>query len=246
MTVVARSSQEEHASQLARCAAMAAIGLEGSSPSSRAESAARHSCSSVRDPIHGRIRCSLSWDMACSDELTELALAAGGGDRGALSEFIRCTQDEVWRYLARMVSAAEADDLVQETYLRVVTGLAGFQGRSSVRVWLLSISRRVVIDRLRRASTRPLQLATDPAELPDLQAEQVDPFDRLGLAEFLGELDIDRRDALVMTQLMGFSYAETAEICGCAIGTVRSRVARARADLMTVLGRQVDECGALT
>ena len=65
-----------------------------------------------------------------------------------------------------------------------------------------------------------------------------DPAESLHLEDLLGTLSMDRREALVLTQLLGFSYAEAAEICGCAVGTIRSRVARARTDLVMVLARR--------
>lgn len=62
-----------------------------------------------------------------TDELTTLALAAGRGDRAALSEFIRASQADLWRFLARAVGADAAEDLAQETYLRVLGALPGFE-----------------------------------------------------------------------------------------------------------------------
>ncbi|MGC3953338.1 MAG: sigma-70 family RNA polymerase sigma factor [Propionicimonas sp.] len=166
-----------------------------------------------------------------TDELTQLALAAGAGDRAALSEFIRRSQSEVWRFVARAAGVGAADDLTQETYLRVLGALPGFQGRASARTWLLSIARRVVIDRIRYDTVRPQLIGMDAVDLELLAAGSGDA-DRLVVEETLATLDPDRRVALVLTQLMGFSYAEAAEICGCPVGTVRSRVARARAELV--------------
>lgn len=166
-----------------------------------------------------------------ADDLTRLALAAGAGDRAALSEFIRRSQADVWRFVARAAGVEAADDLSQETFLRVLGALPGFRGRASARTWLLSIARRVVVDRVRHEVVRPRLIGMDAAELEALAAGGGDP-DRIVVEQALAMLDPDRRVALVLTQLMGFSYAETAEICGCPVGTVRSRVARARAALM--------------
>ena len=178
--------------------------------------------------------------MEPTDDVTALALAAGRGDRMALSEFIRRTQAEVWRFLARTAGAETADDLTQETYLRVVAGLAGFEGRASARAWLFTIARRVVVDAARHDATRPRLVGLDPTDLALLQAGPTDPSSDLRLARLLAILDPLRRDALVLTQLMGFSYTETAEICGCPVGTVRSRVARARADLVAALAPETE------
>ena len=92
--------------------------------------------------------------MSTVDDVTALALAAGQGDRAALSEFIRATQTEVWQFVARLSGSEAADDLTQETYLRVLDALASFRAQSSARTWLLTIARRVVIDRLRYEAAR--------------------------------------------------------------------------------------------
>lgn len=182
--------------------------------------------------------------MTSADDVTALALKAGRGDRGALSEFIRLTQTDVWRFVARLAGSGAADDLTQETYLRALVGLPGFEGRSSARAWLLAIARRVVIDRIRAETVRPRTTAVDWAEVDAWFAEFPDPSSGLHLELLLGHLDASRREALVLTQLLGFSYAETAEICGCPVGTVRSRVARARAELVAVLTRRPEDARA--
>lgn len=169
------------------------------------------------------------------DDATALALAAGRGDRAALAEFIRATQADVWRFVAHLAGRDLADDLTQETYLRVLEALPGFEGRSSARTWLLVIARRVVVDRVRHESVRPRLVGLDAAELAEASVVRPDPAADLHLAGLLATLEPERREALVLTQFMGFSYADAAEVCGCAVGTIRSRVARARADLVVLL-----------
>lgn len=168
-----------------------------------------------------------------TDPLTELALAAAH-DRAALSAFIRLTQADVWRFLARLTDPATADDLTQETYLRVLQALPAFAARSSARTWLLAIARRVVVDSYRHDEARP-RLSGD--RIPDVAAASDDPAGHFAVIDLLAGLSDSRREALVLTALMGFSYAEAAQICDCRIGTIRSRVARARADLVTFLTR---------
>jgi RNA polymerase sigma-70 factor (ECF subfamily) len=177
--------------------------------------------------------------MAAPDEVTELALAAARGDRVALSEFIRRTQADVWRFVSRLSHPNLADDLTQETYLRVLSALAAFEGRSSARTWLLAIARRVVVDRIRHDGVRP-QLSRGKSwfDVTDSLRASTHLSDTLEVEELLRVLSPARREALVLTQLLGFSYAEAALICGCAVGTIRSRVARARTELVSVVGRQ--------
>jgi RNA polymerase sigma-70 factor (ECF subfamily) len=180
--------------------------------------------------------------MSAPDEVTELALAAARGDRVALSEFIRRTQADVWRYVSRLSRPGLADDLTQETYLRVLSALAAFEGRSSARVWLLAIARRVVVDRIRHDSARPQLFGGDGwFDLTDSLRASIHFSHNLEVEELLSILEPSRREALVLTQLLGFSYAEAALISGCAVGTIRSRVARARAELVAAVERQQRE-----
>lgn len=176
--------------------------------------------------------------MAAVDPATALALAAGAGDRAALADFIRTTQADVWRFVAHLAGRDVADDLTQETYLRVLEALPRFEGRASALAWLLAIARRVVVDRVRYERARPRPVAVDWTQAPDLLVTRPDPSSDLRLAEVLELLDPDRREALLLTQLLGFSYADAAVVCGCPVGTIRSRVARARADLVAALEQQ--------
>ncbi|MGH9275460.1 MAG: sigma-70 family RNA polymerase sigma factor [Acidimicrobiales bacterium] len=169
------------------------------------------------------------------DDLTRLALAAGGGDRVAVTAFVRRTQPEVWRLCARLGDRAHADDLTQEVYLRALPALARFRGDSSARTWLLQIARHVCADHVRR-STRGRSLITRLAQRTDRgDAVAAARTGEVELDAAVAALDPDRRAAFVLTQVVGLSYAEAAEVCEVPVGTIRSRVARARADLVEVL-----------
>jgi len=165
------------------------------------------------------------------DELTRLARAAGRGDSGAFARLIQQTQAEVWRLCAHLVDPAAADDLTQETYLRATRALKGFRGDAPVRTWLYTIARRVCaaeIDARIRDRQLAVTLAADPVrQAPDAGSQAV-------VAQLIAALDPDRRAAFVLTQLIGCSYAEAAAVCDCPVGTIRSRVARAREDLIAM------------
>lgn len=174
--------------------------------------------------------------MATDASLTELALAAGAGDQRALEDFVRGSQRDVWRFVAHPASPSEADDLTQETYLRAIPALARFAAQSSARTWLLSIARRVVVDHIRRSYRRPR--LTDGVDWEAAADRRATRGDRAGFEDIvelnilLDGIDIDRREALVLTGVLGMTYEEAARVCGCPIGTVRSRVARGREDLL--------------
>ena len=169
---------------------------------------------------------------------TKLALAAGAGDRDALATFIRVTQRDVYRFISHLCARDEAEDLTQETYLRALRTLPTFAGRSSARTWLLAIARRVAADQIRRTSARPRTTAVEDwdAVVAANPAQRRSGFDEgILLRELVAGFDADRRDAFVLTQVLGLDYAAAAEVCGCPVGTIRSRVARAREDLIRAM-----------
>ena len=166
------------------------------------------------------------------DELTSLARAAGRGDRTALAGLVQRTQGDVWRLCAYLVDPAAADDLAQDTYLRAIPALHKFRGDASARTWLLAIARRACTAEI-GARIRDRQLAVRLAAAPAgaLGQPPAEPGAQAAADELLAALTPDRRAAFVLTQMLGRCYAEAAAICGCPIGTIRSRVARAREDL---------------
>ncbi len=172
------------------------------------------------------------------DELARIAADAAVGDPLAAAALVRATQSDVWRLCAALGDPQSADDLTQETYLRAFPALHRFEGRSSVRTWLLSIARRVCADAVRSRRRRRLSLVREERELETLApAPKGDPVaEGAAVSDVLARLDADRREAFVLTQLLGLPYAEAAEVAGCSVGTIRSRVARARADLVESLG----------
>jgi RNA polymerase sigma-70 factor (ECF subfamily) len=166
------------------------------------------------------------------DELTELLVAARGGDRVALAAVIRRTQAEVWRLCRHLVDPAEADDVTQEVYLRAWRSLPTWRAESSARTWLLAIARRTCVDAVRkRQRGRRLQVLS--GQRPEPLAP--DPTGEIELTELLAGLDPDQRAAFTLTQVIGLSYAEAAKVCECPVGTIRSRVARARTALVAEL-----------
>lgn len=168
--------------------------------------------------------------MSQIDAATEWALAAQAGDPLAEAAFVRVTQAEVWRFVAALVDTASADDLTQETYLRAFRALPRFEARSSVRTWLLGIARRACADHLRavvrhrRLEDRMAASATDTS--------YPDPAGHVSAAALLTRLAPERREAFVLTQLLGLTYEQAAAVIEVPVGTIRSRVARARADLV--------------
>jgi RNA polymerase sigma-70 factor (ECF subfamily) len=167
------------------------------------------------------------------DAATSAALRARRGDADAATAFIRATQADVWRLCAQLGSRADADDLTQETYTRAFASLHRFAGRASVRTWLFTIARYVCADAIRAATRRRAVERTTaaPEDRLDMQLS-TDPAESATVRQMVAALDPQRREAFVLTQMIGLSYAEAAQVCGCPVGTIRSRVFRARAELV--------------
>jgi RNA polymerase sigma-70 factor (ECF subfamily) len=169
------------------------------------------------------------------DELTRLAVAARAGDRLALAGFVRQSQAEVWRFVASLVGTAAADDVTQDVYVRAWRALPAFRADSSARTWLLVIARRSCADEIRRRVRRRRLTERVTRQAPAAAPATPDSTEVEALGGLVRALDPDRREAFVLTQLLGCSYDEAAAICGVPVGTIRSRVARARADLVAAV-----------
>jgi RNA polymerase sigma-70 factor, ECF subfamily len=164
------------------------------------------------------------------DRLTGYLVAARDGDEVALTAAIRSGQPEVRRFLRLLVDPADLDDVVQDTFVRAYRALPRFRGEASGRTWLLVIARRAAADATRgRIRQRRLRLRAEHAVGTTVAA---DPGDEHALQDLVTGLEPERREAFVLTQLVGCSYLEAAEICGVPVGTIRSRVARAREQLL--------------
>jgi len=168
------------------------------------------------------------------DEVTALALAARDGDRVALSSFVRGTWGDVARLVTAVAGRDLAEDSAQDTYLRAIRALPAYRGEAGARTWLLSIARRAAVDAVRAAARRRRQARLVAARTEAAPVE-VGPGDGVLTDQALARLDPDRRTAFVLTQLLGFDYAGAAAVCGCPVGTIRSRVARARDQLIREL-----------
>jgi RNA polymerase sigma-70 factor (ECF subfamily) len=128
-----------------------------------------------------------------------------------------------------------ADDLVQETLAKALLNIGSFAVGTNLSAWLFTILRNAYYSELRK---RRREVADIDGKLADglvSNAEQDDHMNFLDFRKALQKLPPDQREALVLIGGSGLSYEEAAEICKCAVGTMKSRVSRARARLSDVL-----------
>ena len=168
-------------------------------------------------------------------------LAAEARDRVRFEEEALELSDQVYRVARRLVgSREEAEDLMQETYARAFRSWRSYQPGTNLRAWLLRILTNLNIDRARARQRRP---QTEPLEEGDyflynrLEADNGGPTDEERVVERLSQDDVvgaltevphDFRDVLVLVDIGDFSYADAAQILDIPIGTVMSRLHRAR------------------
>lgn len=176
-----------------------------------------------------------------------LVSAACAGDRGAADELLRRHLPRVHAVCRRLLgNEADAADATQEALIAIVRGLPRFDGRSAFGTWVYRVATNAALDELRRRQRRP-QLVRDPADWSSGRTEPADPGaeadadafdDRDRLVPALGALREEYRVAVVLRDVADLDYAEIAEILGVPPGTVRSRIARGRAQLADALGNQ--------
>jgi RNA polymerase sigma-70 factor (ECF subfamily) len=167
------------------------------------------------------------------DPLRALLDAAREGDDVAVRALVRATQPALWRLCSALGSPEAAEDLVQDTYARAFRSLDRFRGDSPVMPWFLAIARHVCADHV-RSQVRQRRLVDRLVSYHDGAPGRQDGNH---VQELVDRLDPDRRDAFVLTQVVGLSYDDAAATLGCPVGTIRSRVARARADLMQAIAQ---------
>ena len=128
-----------------------------------------------------------------------------------------------------------ADDLVQEALLKAWAARERFEPGTSMRAWTFVILRNAYLTDMRRNRFRGEYDESVAERILTAPADQEDPIHLADLHRALLTLPAERREALLLVGAGGFSYEEAAEICGCAVGTIKSRVGRARATLNSMI-----------
>ena len=178
-----------------------------------------------------------------SADVSDLSLVrrVQGGDKGAFDALVRKYQHKIVKLVTRYVhDGAEALDVSQEAFIKAYRAIHGFRGDSAFYTWLYRIAINTAKNHLVAEGRRPLThgMNLQDPEQYDLQArlKDVDTPERLLLTDeiqrtveaAIAALPEDLRTAIVLRELEGMSYEQIAETMGCPVGTVRSRIFRAR------------------
>ena len=166
------------------------------------------------------------------------------GDAEAFEEMVRTYQHRVYGVALRMMrSPAEAEEVAQETFLRAHRALAEFRGAARLSTWLYAIASRLCLNRLALGETRMARRRSDtvdllPGRAGDEPGGGMESEEReAALHRAIAELPEERRMVVVLRDLEGLSYEDIAAALGLELGTVRSRLHRARLDLKEKLER---------
>jgi RNA polymerase sigma-70 factor (ECF subfamily) len=166
-----------------------------------------------------------------SSKERELVARIKEGDMDAFRELVEMHRDRIYAFVFYMTGdRSDADDITQETFIKAYKGLSKFRGDSSVYTWLHRIAMNLCIDRVRKLKKRkevPLsEIIPSHVEEPFREAERSELRRIIEVA--LSGIPEKQRVILIMYEIQGFSYEEIASILGCPIGTVRSRLHKAR------------------
>ncbi|WP_306259790.1 sigma-70 family RNA polymerase sigma factor [Pararhizobium sp. IMCC21322] len=133
-------------------------------------------------------------------------------------------------------NSSSADDLVQETLVKAWNKQSSFQMGTNIKAWLFTILRNEFYSQMRKKGR---EISDAEGNLTERMAAHPEQNGKMDLQDFkaaLATLPEDQREAIVLVGASGLSYEEASEICGVAVGTIKSRVSRARSQLTEILG----------
>jgi RNA polymerase sigma-70 factor (ECF subfamily) len=156
------------------------------------------------------------------------------GDPGAFEDLVRTYQGDVWRFAYHFTrDRALADDVTQEAFLRAYRFLKGFRGDSRFTSWLFRIVRNCAMDQIRARNVYVERVTPISGTVADPQA-------RVELHEALGAVSAEHREPFLLVEVFGLSYQEAADVLGVRVGTIKSRMHRARKAMMEALEVEED------
>lgn len=164
--------------------------------------------------------------------------AAAGGDVAAFERLYRQLYPRLFRFVLRVLGRLEpVDDVLSETMLAVWRGAAGYPDGARASAWIFGIAYHKALQALRQRGLDPLQQQREPVAPGSVEEAADGAALRQSLRCALALLPADQRAAIDLTFFHGYSCEEVAQILGCPVGTVKSRVFMARARLRPLLAR---------
>jgi RNA polymerase sigma-70 factor (ECF subfamily) len=193
--------------------------------------------------------CIVACDLALSQPDLGILRKAQRGDERAFAIIVRTYERPVYNYILRLIGNRDlAEDLTQEVFLRVYQGLPGFSLRSRFTTWLFQVTKNRVLDEMRALERRPRSVAILD-DMPGLDVVD-QPFERTETIDAVWraveELNVDLKMALLLRDVVGFSYAEIADSLEITLATVKWRIYKAREEVAAALTREGITAGTMT
>jgi len=178
------------------------------------------------------------------DDEAALVVRLRAGEEDAFREFVTTYQDRILAVVARVGGASDAEDLAQETFIKALGAIDRFEGQSALFTWLYRIAVNTARDFLAHRRRRPAVALEDASVDPVSDADRPDEAlaredDRIRIRRALARLPEPFRSTLVLREMEGNTYEEIATILGVSIGTVESRIFRARRKLRNILEQEL-------
>ena len=180
----------------------------------------------------------------------ELIIRFRNGDQSAFEDILLEFQDRIYNLCRRMLgNAHDAEDAAQDVFLKAYQALPRFEPGASLYTWLYRIAINTCIDYKRKPFLESLFKRSDEGEEIMIDVPSVAPSpERLAeskqmgqdLQKSLGKLSQKLRTAIILKEIEGLSYEEIAEVLDISLGTVKSRIARAREELLELMGERLE------
>jgi RNA polymerase sigma-70 factor (ECF subfamily) len=164
---------------------------------------------------------------------------ARGGDLGAFEELVRTYQADVWRFSYSFTrDRALAEDVTQEAFIRAFRFIGTFRGDAKFSSWLFRIARNCAMDAIRARKGHDERAQRQPTPVGPS-----DPETRAELNAALAAVSEDHREPFLLVEVFGLSYQEAADVLNVRVGTIKSRMHRARQAMMIALATEEDAGG---
>lgn len=162
---------------------------------------------------------------------------ARDGDLAAFEDLVRLYQPDAYRFARYLTREhALAEDVTQEAFVRAFRFLASYRGDARFSSWLFRIVRNCAMDALRRRAAQRTEEPLPPASPPN-------PVARIELQSALAAVVPEHREPFLLIEVLGLSYREAADVLGLPVGTVKSRMHRARLALCDALALDAEDAG---
>jgi RNA polymerase sigma-70 factor (ECF subfamily) len=169
----------------------------------------------------------------------QILSSARKGDARAFEVIVRSYQPDVWRLCLHITgNSAMADDVTQDTFVRIFRFLPRYRGDSKFSTWTFAIARNCALDELRRSKRRQALAERAHMQREVEHTEYTEPTNSAEVRAAITALPLDLREPIVLIDMLGESYRDAAKILDVPEGTVKSRVHRARLQLANELGEK--------